>query len=66
MDFHLGCDFVRKEDGALAMLPKRYIECMPDGYIRMLGTKPNVRVHSLLEKGDHPELDILTILDPRP
>jgi hypothetical protein len=64
MEFHLGCDFVREEDGTLAMLPRRYIERMTDGYIRMFGTKPDTRVYSPLEKGDHPELDTTPILDP--
>ncbi|KAG7358361.1 hypothetical protein IV203_014949 [Nitzschia inconspicua] len=30
----------------------------------MFGSKPNVRVYSPLEKGDHPELDTTPLLDP--
>jgi hypothetical protein len=34
---HPGCDFVRDEDGTLCMAPKKYIESMIDGYVRMFG-----------------------------
>ena len=61
--FHLGCDFFRDEHGVLCMAPKKYIEKMVDGYVKMFGEKPRTRFPSLLEKGDHPELDNSELLD---
>jgi hypothetical protein len=43
--------------------PKKYIEKMMMGYKQMFGEKPSTKVHSPLEKGDHPELDTLELLD---
>jgi hypothetical protein len=45
------------------MAPKKYIEKMMMGYELMFGEKPNTKVHSLLEQGDHPELDTSELLD---
>jgi hypothetical protein len=33
-------------------------------YIRMFGTKPDIRVYSQLEKGDHPKIDATPIFAP--
>jgi hypothetical protein len=57
--YHLGCNFVRDDDGVLCMLPTKYIERMVDNYYRsMFGEKPSTKVSSPLEKVDHhPELD---------
>ena len=57
IDYHLGCNFFRDEDGVLCMSPKRYIERMIETYVRLFGTKPKTTYTSPLEKGDHPELD---------
>ena len=62
--FHLGCDFFRDDDGVLCMAPKKYIDKMLDSYLREFGERPNARVHSPLEKGDHPELDASDFLGP--
>jgi hypothetical protein len=63
IEFHLGCDFFRDDDGVLCMAPKKYIEKMIMGYETMFGEKPSTKIHSPLEKGDHPELDTSELLD---
>jgi hypothetical protein len=63
IEFHLGCDFFRDEDGVLCLSPRKYIEKMVDAYERMFGVKPNTKYHSPLEKGDNPELDGSEFLD---
>jgi hypothetical protein len=63
IEFHLGCDFYRDEDGTLCFGPKKYIEKMVDAYMRMFGSKPMSKVTSPLEKNDHPELDDTELLD---
>jgi hypothetical protein len=45
------------------MAPKKYIEKMMMGYEQMFGEKPLTKIHSPLEKGYHPELDTLELLD---
>jgi hypothetical protein len=45
------------------MAPKKYIEKMMMGYEQMFGEKPSTKVHSPLEKGNHPELDTSELLD---
>jgi hypothetical protein len=45
------------------MAQKKYIEKMMMGYEQMFGEKPVSKVHSPLEKGDHPELDTSELLD---
>ena len=61
--YHLGCDFLRDDDGVLCLQPKRYIERMIETYVRFFGSKPKENVMSPLEKGDHPELDTSEFLD---
>jgi hypothetical protein len=58
ISFHLGCGFVRDNDGTLCMTPKVYIDKLIDTHVRIFGTKPKQLVTSPLEKGDHPELDM--------
>ena len=55
--FHLGCDYFRDKDGTLCYAPKKYIEKMIGTYEKLFGSKPNHKVTSPLEKGDHPEID---------
>jgi hypothetical protein len=45
------------------MAPKKYIEKMMMGYKQMFGEKRSTKVHSPLEKGDHPELDASELPD---
>ena len=61
--YHLGCDFVRDEQGTLCMQPKKYIERMISTYERFFGSKPKESYSSPLEKGDHPEFDTSELLD---
>ena len=63
ISFHLGCDFFRDEEGVLCMAPRKYIEKMMMSYETMFGEKPSTKIHSPLEKGDHPELDTSELLD---
>ena len=60
--FHLGCDYFRDKDGILCFSPRKYIDKMMEGYVKMFGTKPK-EYDSPLEKGDHPELDDSEELD---
>jgi hypothetical protein len=61
--FHLGCDFVRDEDGVLCIKPKKFIEKMCDAYESHFGERPQHQVRSPLEPGDHPETDLSPLLD---
>jgi hypothetical protein len=63
MEFHLGCDFFRDESGTLCVGPRKYIKRMVHQYEALFGEKPSHKVTSPLEKNDHPELDISTLLD---
>ena len=63
VDFHLGCDYFREEDGTLCVGPKKYITRMEASYKNHFGTNPSHKVQSPLEKGDHPELDDTPLLD---
>ena len=63
VEFHLGCDFIRDEDGVLCLQPKKYIERMAQTYERLFGSMPSRKASSPLEKGDHPELDDSELLD---
>ena len=56
IEYHLGCDYFRDEDGILCFAPCKYIDKMIDSYFHMFGEKPKLYT-SPLEKGDHPELD---------
>jgi hypothetical protein len=57
VEFHLGCNYFRDEDGTLCVAPLKYIDRMVDAYKSMFGVAPKQNVQSPLEKGDHPELD---------
>jgi hypothetical protein len=61
VEFHLGCDFFRDEDGHLCFTPRKYIEKMLSNYKQMFGVLPRDAALPL-EKGDHPELDSLDLL----
>ena len=63
LTFHLGCDFVRDEDGTLVMTPRKYIQRMVQNYSRLFGGEPR-HYMSPLDKGDHPELDDSDLLGP--
>ena len=63
LNFHLGCDYFRDDDGTLCYGPKKYIGRMVDAYYRMFGSNPSTKYTSPLEKNDHPELDTSDLLD---
>ena len=63
LEFLLGCDFFRDEDGTLCSAPKKYIARMESTYERLFGEKPNRKYHSPLESNDHPELDVTSMCD---
>ena len=65
LEFHLGADFFRDEEGVLCMAPKKYIERMIKTYELTFGQKPTTNVYSPLEKNDHPELDESELLDKK-
>ena len=63
ISFHLGCEFVRDDEGILCLRPRKYIERMVASYEQMFGEKPSTKVTSPLEKNDHPELDDSELCD---
>ena len=62
ISYHLGCDFMRDEDGNLCYQPRKYIEKLLANYERLFGCKPK-QCSSPLVEGDHPELDTSELLD---
>jgi hypothetical protein len=64
ISFHLGCDFVRDDNGVLCLKPRKYIDRMVATYEQMYGEKPSLKgCSSPLEKNDHPELDDSDLCD---
>lgn len=63
LEFHLGEDFFRDEDGTLCMTPQKYIKRLVASYEKMFGEKPSAKMYSPLEKGNHLELDDSEMLD---
>jgi len=61
--FHLGCDYIREEDGTLLVTPRSYIDRFLGNFQRIFGERPTKRTQSPLEKGDHPEVDTSPELD---
>jgi hypothetical protein len=66
IEFHLGCDFFRDEEGVLCFAPRKYTDKLVASYERMFGSKPKTnKVTSPLVKGDHPEIDDSTFLEEK-
>ena len=63
IEYHLGSNFFRDEEGILHMSATKYIDRMVESYQNMFGEKPKRNIRSPLEKGDHPELDTSELLD---
>jgi Reverse transcriptase (RNA-dependent DNA polymerase) len=63
MEYHLGCDYFRDEDGTLCAGPRKYIQHMMDQYKAVFGEKPRRSYKSPLDADDHPELDTSPMLD---
>jgi len=62
VEFHLGCDFFRDEEGVLCWGPKKHIEKILDNCRRICGTWPKPTTSPLVN-GDPPELDALELLN---
>ena len=62
VEFHLGCNYFRDNEGILCYAPRQYIEKMMDNYKRLFGSLPK-KSKTPLEPGDHPELDTSPLLD---
>jgi hypothetical protein len=56
-------DFFPDADGNLCISAKKYIDKMVSSFEHLFGTKPNQKVTSPLDKGDHPEFDTSELLD---
>jgi hypothetical protein len=56
MNYHLGCDYFRDDNGTLCFGPRKYIDKLIEQFERMFGMKPK-EYTSPLEKADHPEID---------
>ena len=63
INYHLGCDYFRDDEGTLCSAPLQYIARMNDSYVRIFGEEPKQKWSSPLEKNDHPELDTSELLD---
>ena len=62
VEFHLGCNYYRDEQGVLCGEPRQYIERMLDNYQRLFGSWPK-EATAPTTKGDHPELDTSDLLE---
>jgi hypothetical protein len=62
LTYHLGCDYFWDKDGTLRNGPRKYIGNIMDQYENMFGSKPK-EFMSLLQKGNHPEIDVTEDLD---
>ena len=49
VDFHLGCDFFRNNDGVLCVATRKYIERMVSGYKQTFGESPAMNIKNPLE-----------------
>jgi hypothetical protein len=63
LEFHLGCDYFREEDGTLCCGPKKCIGRMVDAHTQMFGSRPSMKHTSPLVKNDHPELNTSDLPD---
>ena len=57
IEYYLGMTFQHNNCNELCISPRRYINKMVSTYTHLFGTKPCTRYLSLLEKGDHPEVN---------
>jgi len=62
LNFLLGCDYERDQDGTLRMQPKKYVLKMKDTYYRLFGENPR-SYNSPLIPNDSPELDETELLE---
>jgi hypothetical protein len=64
IDYHLGANFARDDDGTLRYGPRKYIQKLMDSYKQMFGDLPRERISPLV-KNDHPELDDSPTVDEK-
>ena len=57
--YHLGCGLLKDDKNIICMASKKYTEKMIDEYTHMFNKISPSKYKSPLEKGDHPELDII-------
>ena len=62
LNFLLGCDYTRDEDGTLCMTAKKYMTKMKETYVRLFGKNPT-DYQSPLEPNCNPELDTTDLLE---
>ena len=63
LNFLLGCDYTRDEDGTLCMTAgKKYTAKMKETYVRLFGKNPT-DYQSLLEPNCNPEFDTSKLLE---
>ena len=61
--FHLGCDFAHDEDGVPCIKPKKFIKKMCSACETHFGVRPQHKVTSPLEPGDHPKTNLSPLLN---
>ena len=57
ISYHLGCVYIRDEDGTLVADPRKYVEKILESYEKMFGEKTK-KTRTPLMAGDHPESDL--------
>ncbi|KAG7337681.1 reverse transcriptase RNA-dependent DNA polymerase [Nitzschia inconspicua] len=60
---HLKLQFSQDEDRTPRLGQKKYPKKITEGYVCFFGSKPRTNACAPLERGDHPEMDILPFLD---
>ena len=63
VSFHLGVNYFRDSNNTLCCDAKKYMEKILQGFVRIFGHKPDTKIKSPLERGDHPELDKTDLLE---
>ena len=49
LEFHLGADFFRDDEGILCMAPQKYTDRLAATYEKMFGEKSSAKIYSPLE-----------------
>ena len=57
VNYYLGYNFFMNNDGILYFAPRKHIEKIADRFKAIFEHKPNIKIHSPLEKRDHLEID---------
>ena len=62
LSYHLGCGYIRDEDGTLVADPRKYVDKILESYEKMFGEKPK-KTRTPLVAGDHPEIVLSEFCD---